>query len=231
MQIKDLYANGTMLLTSLISKFNWNYVWLQTEEIDNALKVFYGERELFHEDNKVTAEIINAHLTVNEYRYNKLYETLNIVYDKTNNYSMKEKRTIESAENGSVSSNGENTKGTEETNRTTNYGEQTNNKTSTEKVSTYETENMYNKAQITDNNVVGQKSDTDKLVTNERTDNYTNSNISSISSNSTEIIDRTGNTGIYTPQRMIESERRLANFTLYKVIANEIANMISYACY
>lgn len=231
MQIKDLYSNGTMLLTSLISKFNWNYVWLQTEEVDNALKVFYGERELFHEEVEITEEIINAQFLVNEYRYNKLYETLNIEYDKINGYSMKEEKTIETAEQGTSNNNGNNTKGKEESNRETKYGSQSNNDTTTEKTSTYDSEDFYNKNQKTSESSVGAKNDTDKIINNERVDKFSSTNISSLSSNSKEIINKTGNIGIYSPQNMIERERKIANFTFYKTVANDIANAISYASY
>lgn len=231
MQIKDLYANGTMLLTSLISKFNWHYNWLQTEEIDNALKVFYGERELFHEEVEITEEIINAQFLVNEYRYNKLYETLNIEYDKINGYSMKEEKTIETAEQGTSNNNGNNTKGKEESNRETKYGSQSNNDTTTEKTSTYDSEDFYNKSQKTSESIVGAKNDTDKIINNERLDIFSSTNISSLSSNSKEIINKTGNIGIYSPQNMIERERKIANFTFYKIVANDIANAISYASY
>ena len=93
----------------------------------------------------------------------------------------------------------------------TNIGEQANSTTSTDSVSPYDTQTF---------------TDSNKTIVAENNGARTDSNTRTESGTETTKHDfkRSGNIGVTTSQQMLESERKVVNFTFLKIVFNNIIN-------
>lgn len=176
---------------------------------------------------------INATMYIHEYELQTLLETTNFTYNPIENYSMTETETSNLSENGGINSNyTEGQNGTTETSigaitRTENKTNTLPNRTeeSTRKVAPYDNEDFYNKEKTTTTFTASTTDVTATTATdNAHTDNATtatnvngtNSTESTNKQNMSRTLTRSGNIGVMSTQDMIEQERRVANFSLFK---------------
>lgn len=79
----------------------------------------------------------------------------------------------------------------------------------------------------TNSYVDGERTDTNTIVEGQRSDSENGSETTT----SSRTLTRYGNIGVTTSQQMIESERKVALFNIYKVIAKDIIGCIANRCY
>ena len=144
-----------------------------------------------------------------EYKWEHLIKTTTIEYNPTENYNMTEKETAtdtkaENSDSTTTSVNGER--------KTTDIN--------TKSVSPYNTEELTTESQ--------QKAD---VTENSVTDTNTNNTTYTTNNSTSKELTRSGNIGVTTTQQMLESERRLADYSIVKLIAKEVATIISKGVY
>ena len=143
-------------------------------------------------------KLVKSHLFLNSYKYSGLYKSTQLEYNPIENYSMTEAGTDTRTPNLSTTD-------------TMNIGSQANSTTSTDSVSPYDTQTFTdsNKTIVSENN--GARTDS-----NTRTESGTET--------TTHEFKRSGNIGVTTSQQMIESERKVVNFTFLKIVFCNIIN-------
>lgn len=189
------------------------------EKIDNVLYTQYGNRQLFSQlefYNALDVEKLDlirvyilSDMLATEYKWEHLIKTTTIEYNPTENYNMTEKETVtdtkaENSDSTTTSVNGER--------KTTDIN--------TKSVSPYNTEELTTESQ--------QKAD---VTENAVTDTNTNNTTYTTNNSTSKELTRSGNIGVTTTQQMLESERRLADYSIVKLIAKEVATIISKGVY
>lgn len=206
--IKDLYnytVNANVNLLGNVSTFDFMKEYTENAEmLDFNINHDYENYVLLTSQKEVQSayqefvKLVKSHLLLNSYKYSGLYKTTLLEYNPIENYSMTEIGTDTRTPNITITDS-------------TNIGEQSNNTTSTDSVSPYDTQTFTdsNKTIVSENN--GARTDS-----NTRTESgtYTTSHE----------FKRTGNIGVTTSQQMIDSERKLVNFTFLKIVFNNIIN-------
>lgn len=140
--------------------------------------------------------LINYIMLKNSYKYKKLFATLSLEYNPIENYSMTEL--------------GTDTRTPQlESNTTLTYGAETSNESTVDEVVPYDETNFTNR---TKTNIDFSKQG--------KTD--TNNTINSGNETTTHEFKRSGNIGVTTSQQMVESERRIAYFSFFKVLIRDI---------
>ena len=201
------------------------------EEIRNAMFLLYGDyvlRKTYAENPEQIPLICNYMYSMDNYRYEGLYNSEHFEYNPIENYRM-------------VETSKETNSGRDATN--TQKGEQTNNEnlgsrsdsvyhgsqitTTEEKVAPYET-NSYKSKTMTEEDV---KSYSDNITNGAQQNTYTEgSRNDSLSIDYGKVTDgkleRSGNIGVTTSQQMIESERQLRDFSVVKVICADLAKYL-----
>lgn len=185
------------------------------DKIDNVLFTQYGNRELFNSLEFVNAldvekiELIKTYILsemlATQYKWEHIIETTKVSYNPTENYNMVEEETTNDNKNESDNVTAEN-------------GERKNNFSTTNTVAPYETETFYNESKQDGNTTETAYTDTNKRE-------YTTEN------ELKRKLTRSGNIGVTTTQQMLESERKLADYSVIKQIAHSVANCISYGVY
>ena len=189
------------------------------DKIDKVLYTQYGNRQLFSQsefDNASDVEklelirlYILSDMLATEYKWEHLIKTTTIAYNPTENYNMTEKETVTDKKNESNQSE-----------TTIINGERKTSSINTNSVSPYDTDVLSTESQqnadITENGV---------------TDTNTNNATYSTNNTSNKELTRSGNIGVTTTQQMLESERRLADYSIVKLIAKEAATIISKGVY
>lgn len=186
--------------------------FLTTEEfqtiLTDTITIKYSNLKLRVTSSETIKSICNSIYRMFAYKYEKLYNTLSLEYNPIENYSM-----IETSKSSKTINKGE-----AKTTNTT--GSQ--NGTTENQVVPYET-NVYNNESKTINN---SSERTDILIEDSKID----------SEEEEHELTRSGNIGVTTSQQMIESERNVAFFSLYELIAKDIMKEIcvymgvSYEC-
>ena len=176
---------------------------------------------------------INATMYIHEYELQTLLETTSFTYNPIENYSMTETETSDLSENGGM--NSEYTEG-QTGNTETSIGAITRTETktntlpnrteeSTHQVAPYDNESFYNKEKTTttftaSTTDIAATTATDNAHTDNATSttnvNGTNLTESTNKQNMSRTLTRSGNIGVMSTQDMIEQERRVANFSLFK---------------
>ena len=162
-------------------------------------------RPLIEDALKTDADVIRKRVTnlinVRKYKYTKLYDTTLLEYNPIENYSMSESGTDIHTPNLTTTDR-------------TNIGEQANSTTSTDSVSPYDTQTF---------------TDSNKTIVSENNGAREDSNTKTETGTETTMHDfkRSGNIGVTTSQQMIESERKVVNFTFLKIV---FANIIDDTC-
>lgn len=185
------------------------------EKIDNVLFTQYGNRELYNslefvnELNVEKIELIKTYILsemlASQYKWEHIIETTKVSYNPTENYNMVEEETT-------------NDNKKEHDNLTIENGERKSNFSTTNTVAPYDAETFYNESKQDGNTTETSHTDTDKRE-------YTTEN------ELKRKLTRSGNIGVTTTQQMLESERRLADYSVIKQIAHSVANCISKGVY
>lgn len=214
MTIGEYYDNTTSLF-SLQSKAMFTWLPDITDILDKCIKDKFSQRELYLLDYNAIQEEVYIELFMNKYRYDKLYNTTVLEYSPIENYDRVESTTT--AKTNTM------THGNQSETVNTSTGEQTNTTTGQNKISPFDTTNLVNTdgSDITD--TTGGRNDSSTLARNSYND----------TDNGSETITSRihGNIGVTTSQQMLLSERDVSNFSLIKIIANDVVDSISYNLY
>lgn len=140
--------------------------------------------------------LINFIMLKNSYKYKKLYDTLSLEYNPIENYSMTE--------------SGKDVRTPQlQSDTTLIYGEESTNETTRDNVVPYDSSDYANRAETSVDFSKQEKTDT-------------NVTVSSGNETTTHEFKRSGNIGVTTSQMMVESERRVAYFSFFKVLIRDI---------
>ena len=206
--IKDLYnyaVNANVNLLGNVSTFDFMKEYIDNAELfdfninhDYENYVFLTSQKEVQNAYQEFVKLVKSHLLLNSYKYSGLYKTTQLEYNPIENYSMTENGTDTRTPNLTTTD-------------TSNIGSQTNSTTSTDSVSPYDTQTFTdsNKTTVSENNGAREDSNT-------RTESGTET--------TTHEFKRSGNIGVTTSQQMIESERKVVNFTFLKIVFNNIIN-------
>lgn len=233
MIIRDYIANTTSPFydgENVLSSYTPSFLKDNNNQfaLTQIVNTLHGFRRL-----TVTAdEVKNACMVlyvIKEYEYNKLWNTLTLEYDPIQNYSM--------TEIGEDKNTGTDT-------TTVDYGESVNEEnissvtdkhtTDSAKDTTTHSVAPFNEAGYApkdrNENDIGQRTNTD--VYGKRSNTYTNGQKTDESRlEHGKIVNhkltRSGNIGVTTSQQMIQSERELAMFELWRQVASDITNFIA----
>ena len=214
MTIGDFYDNNTSLF-SLQSKALFTWLPDITDILDKCIKDKFSKRELYLLDSNAIQEEVYIELFTNKYRFDKLYNTTVLEYSPIENYDRTESTMTEKINNI--------THGDQSETVNTSTGGQTNTTTGQNKISPFDTSNFVKTdgSDITD--TTGGRNDSSTLARNSYND-YDNG-LETITSRIH------GNIGVTTSQQMLMSERDVSNFSLIKIIANDVTDSISYNLY
>ena len=214
MTIGEYYNNNTSLF-SLQSKALFTWLPDITDILDKCIKDKFSKRELYLLDSTAIQEEVYIELYINQYRYDKLYNTTVLEYSPIENYDRTEST---STEKTNTMTHGDQTETVE-----TSTGEQTNTTEGQNKISPFDTPNLVDTdgSNITDTE--GARNDSSTLARNSYNDTD--------NGNETVTSRIHGNIGVTTSQQMLMSEREVSNFSLIKIIANDVTDSISYNLY
>ena len=197
----------------------------------------------------LTVACVNALYKSKEWQYNKLYDSLSLIYEPLCNYDRTDTETVitDSTQDTTVKQGAQTntTSGNikvgarSDKNTTTNIvGARNDSNTNVLSVSpSDEKETFYGKEKNENNIQVGQQStsiDSTNSLGEQNTTNSATDNIGERSDNKKDVgnvvVDRTlrakGNIGITSSQQLLESERQVAYFELIKIIAHDTVNAI-----
>ena len=204
--INDLYkyaVNANVNLLGNVSTFDFMKEYTDNAEmLDFNINHDYENYVLLTSQKEVQnayqefVKLVKSHLLINSYKYSGLYKTTLLEYNPIENYSMSESGTDTRTPNLTTTD-------------TTNIGTQANSTTSTDSVSPYDTQTF---------------TDSNKTVVSENNGAREDSNIRTESGTDTTSHEfkRSGNIGVTTSQQMLESERKVVNFTFLKIVFNNI---------
>ena len=214
MTIEEYYKNNTSLF-NLQSKALFTWLPDITDILDKCIKDKFSKRELYLLYSNAIQEEVFIELSINKYRYDKLYNTTVLEYSPIENYDRTESTTTEKANTI--------THGDQSETVNTSTGGQTNTTTGQNKISPFDTSNLVNTdgSDITD--ITGGRNDSSTLARNSYNDTDTG--------NETITSRIHGNIGVTTSQQMLMSERDVSNFSLIKIIAIDVTDSISYNLY
>lgn len=211
----------------------------------------YGERDFYRPfdvqnstNNEVAVSRASAYIALygksHKYEYDKLVDTLSLEYNPIENYSMKEKGTDTRTPNITQQNTGKNTQENTGKNAQENIGNNTNtaeidNSATTGKTTFDKSDSFINDSQTKN---VGKNTDTTKIEENTTTTISGKSTMDSTGTTTTtgdettvHEITRSGNIGVTTSQQMIESERKLAMFSVVDIFVKAIADIILIGVY
>ena len=204
--IKDLYnyaVNANVNLLGNVSTFDFMKEYTDNAEMldfninhDYENYVFLTSQKEVQNAYQEFVKLVKSHLLLNSYKYSGLYKTTQLEYNPIENYSMSESGTDIHTPNLTTTDR-------------TNIGEQANSTTSTDSVSPYDTQTFTdsNKTVVSENNGAREDSNT-KTETGTETTKHD--------------FKRSGNIGVTTSQQMLDSERKVVNFTFLKIVFRNI---------
>ncbi len=236
---------------------NKGYKWKELAPfVDDYVDSFYPNRvisSIYGTEKEsitlLTVACVNALYKSKEWQYNKLFDSLSLVYEPLNNYDKTETETAitDSTLDTTVKQGAQTntTKGNinigarSDKNTTTNIaGARNDSNTNVLSVSpSDEKDTFYGKEKNENNIQVGQQStsiDSTNSLGEQKTTNSTTDNIGERNDSKKDVgnvvVDRTlktkGNIGVTTSQQMLQSEREVAYFELVKIIAHDTVNAI-----
>ena len=197
----------------------------------------------------LTVACVNALYKSKEWQYNKLFDSLSLLYEPLNNYDRTETETVITdstldttmKQGAQINTTSGNIKvgARNDKNTTTNIaGARNDSNANILSVSPSDEKNTFYGKEKNENNVqVGQQTTSinstnslgEQNTTNSATDNIGERNDSKKDVGNV-VVDRTlrtkGNIGVTTSQQMLESERQVAYFELIKIIAHDTVNAI-----
>ena len=242
---------------SAICAENKGYKWEELASfVDDYIDSFYPIRiisNIYGTEKEsitlLTVACINALYKSKEWQYNKLYDSLSLVYEPLNNYDRTETETVitdstldttvkQGAQTNTTSSN-INVGARSDKNTTSNIvGARNDSNINVLSVSPSDEKNTFYGKEKNENNIqVGQQStniDSTNSLGEQKTTNSATDNIGERNDSKKDVgnvvVDRTlktkGNIGVTTSQQMLESERQVAYFELVKIIAHDTVNAI-----
>ena len=236
---------------------NKGYKWEELAPfVDDYIDSFYPVRimsSIYGTEKEsitlLTVACVNALYKSKEWQYNKLFESLSLIYEPLCNYDRTDTETVitDSTQDTTVkqgaqtnTSNGNvNIGARSDKNTTTNIvGARNDSNTNVLAVSpSDEKDTFYGKEKTENNMQVGQQStslDSTNSLGEQNTTNSATDNIGERSDSKKDVgnvvVDRTlrakGNIGITSSQQLLESERQVAYFELIKIIAHDTVNAI-----
>lgn len=236
---------------------NKGYKWENIAAfVDNYIDSFYPIRiisNIYGTEKEsitlLTVACVNALYKSKEWQYNKLYDSLSLVYEPLNNYDRTETETVitdstldttvkQGAQTNTTNGN-VNVGARSDKNATTNIvGARNDSNTNILSVSPSDEKSAFYGKEKNENSVqVGQQTTSIDSTNNLGAQNTTNSATDNIGERNDSkkdvgnvVVDRTlrtkGNIGVTTSQQMLESERQVAYFELIKIIAHDTVNAI-----
>ena len=236
---------------------NKGYKWESISPfVDDYINSFYPNRvvsSIYGTEKEsitlLTVACINALYKSKEWQYNKLFDSLSLVYEPLNNYDRTETETVitdstldttmkQGAQTNTTSGN-INIGARSDKNTTSNIvGARNDSNTNVLSVSPIDEKDTFYRKEKNENNVqVGQQTtsvDSTNSLGEQNTTNSATDNIGERNDSKKDIgnvvEDRTlktkGNIGVTTSQQMLQSEREVAYFELVKIIAHDTVNAI-----
>lgn len=179
----------------------------------------YGERDFYRPfdvqnsvNNDVAVVRASAYIALygksHKYEYDKLVDTLSLEYNPIENYSMTEKGTDTRTPNITQTGTGENVNNAS-----------TDNSVTTGKTTFDKSDSFINDTQTKN---AGTTNDTTNITTTSKTTG---------DEKTVHEFTRSGNIGVTTSQQMIESERKLAMFSVVDIFVKAIADIILIGVY
>lgn len=189
------------------------------ENVDMLLFSQYGHRVLYGalqyesaldvEKMDLIRTYIFSELVANQYKWERLIETTKSTYNPVENYNMVEEETTTDTKDEQTINDIELIN-----------GERISNSTNTNAVAPFNTDDMHNQSKQTENSTENEVTDTTHSDNKFLTDNVT-----------VRKLTRSGNVGVTTTQQMLESERRIADFSIAKNLAKSVAGVIASNVY
>lgn len=219
----DFIANNLIFINNQI---NANFQKAELQTIAEIFKKRYFNffiTDNFGDIDNYMEDSIKALFIINKYKYSRLWESTQQVYNMIDNYDKNSTITItKSGKQKETSTIGDVISSVDsETSDTTQIGE----RKTTNKVSPYDSDKMYDSnssiienAQDININRVGGSSKTTK-GDDIRTTEYEN-----YSETTTE--HTSGNIGVTTSAQMLQGERELANFSFWDVVIKDLVNYV-----
>lgn len=202
--------------------------FLITEEfqtiLTDTIMLKYSDLKLRVTSSENIKSICNSIYRMYAYKYEKLYKTLSLEYNPIENYSMIETNNISKTINKGEGKTTNTIDSQDETTETLNTTGSRNG-TAENQVSPYETNEYKNESRTisnsnengNENRTINNSSElTNTIIENSKTD----------SESENYELSRSGNIGVTTSQQMIESERKVALFSLYELVAKDIMKEI-----
>lgn len=214
-------------------------------DIDNVFFRRYKNRLVLVDSYEEWLDEIVSMLRFNVYKYNELYETMLVEYNKMENYDMTETGTDTVKKTGTIDNTGTSSIGSHTDTTNSTLGAVTNSssvsigiqeETNTHKTNPFNDSDTSYTATIDD---VSRKAHTD--TTSENLGGQTNTNstqygVQSNSDNNLETFDTTdttthsfsrhGNIGVLSGQQLIEQSRNVAKFNIWSVIFADVNNYL-----
>ena len=206
----DLYAYAQVMSEPLLGHHDMNYMTEYNSNyktLDFSIMHDYGSFSVLSKAESIDSvyaefsRIIDSILIIKNSKYKKLYDSLFFDYNPIENYSMTESGTDVRTPQL-------------QTNIQTVYGADTTTETSTDSTMPYDS-----------NEYVERNMNVNEFTRHPRNDTTATTNTGN--ETTTHTFTRSGNIGVTTSQQMIESERRIAYFSFFKVLIRDI---ISETC-
>ena len=219
----DFIANNLLFINNQIDAS------FQIEELQTIAKIFkkryfnFFIADVFGDANNYMEDSIKELFIINEYKYTRLWESTQQVYNMIDNYDKNSTITItksgkqkETTKNGDVISSVDS-----ETSDTTQIGE----RKTTNKVSPYDSDKLYDSnSSIIENT---QDININRVDGNSRTtkgDDIRTTEYENYSETTTE--HTSGNIGVTTSAQMLQGERELAIFSFWDVVIEDLVNYV-----
>lgn len=223
---------GNVSAFPFMKRYTDNYI-----DYDRYIEKQYGFRRLdtdyedLNDISQVIAEFkkdVAMTLKMNEYEFQKLYDTLDLQYDPISNYD--KHSTITSVAKGVVNEK----TGTESDTNTTNGNVENleflgaKNSTVSEQVRPWDSDAVNHDKSRQIYNDGNQNNETQTNYNNLNVSNNKTYNIKDTKDYMDTVTEHTnGNIGVTTSQQMIESERNVAEFNFYEIVFEKIFTMVS----
>ncbi|MDO4800724.1 MAG: hypothetical protein Q4A15_01025 [Prevotellaceae bacterium] len=215
------------------------------KDIDLAFYNLYSSRDTICDTYFDWVRSVQAMLRMNEYKYNELYETMLVEYNKMENYDMIETGTDTTKKTGTIDNTGNSSNGAHTDTVNTTLGSVTNsssvaigeqNETTTHKVRPFndsDTSYIANSDETKRNSHTDTTNETLGSQTNTSSNQYgaqqnTNNNLETFDTTdeTTHTFSRHGNIGVLSGQQLVEQSRKVAMFSIWSEIFKDINNTL-----
>lgn len=232
-KIRDIFVVGQLLqLINSVTPFKAE--WLNSvdkpvadiEELDNYLLMCIGDSYILPSVEENIIHNIRTMINSNEYRLNKLWDSVNFEYNPIDNYDRTETQT----HNEQIQT------GDHKTDTTVGARQQTNTNGSYTDTTTNESKNSsfdsspYDRATNKDVNTFNKGNSTDSISTSSATDSVTQKGYTD-NSNGGYTLRARGNIGTMSTQNMIEQERKIVDYNFFDEVVKLFERYITCMVY